>query len=281
MAQAAAARIVEPYPHLSTETVAAYHHADPYPHAVFDNFLEPARAHRLFADFPAVSSQTWTNYTHVNERKYGRSDRASFPDSIGAVVDEFNAPPFIAWLERLTGISGLRPDPTLEGGGLHQSRRGGHLNIHADFTGHPHQPSWRRRVNVLLYLNEGWQAQWGGALELWSRDMSRCVTKVDPLFNRVAIFNTDEDSFHGLPDPIDCPETVTRKSLALYYFTEEREHFNVRSTEYRARPGDGARGLAIWADKQVLRVYDKVKRRFGLSDRFASRVLGMLSRRKD
>jgi hypothetical protein len=110
--------------------------------------------------------------------------------------------------------------------------------------------------------------------------MTRCVDRIAPLFNRVAIFNTDKDSFHGLPDPIRCPADVTRKSLALYYFTDEQQPFLVRSTEYRARPGDGVKGVAIWADKLVLRGYDKIKRRFNLDDRFASRVLGLFSRRK-
>jgi len=163
---------------------------------------------------------------------------------------------------------------------MHQTPSGGHLNIHADFTGHPHHPTWQRRVNVILYLNDGWQEEWGGALELWSADMTRCVDRIPPLFNRVAIFNTDKESFHGLPDPIKCPEGVTRKSLALYYFTEEQEPFLVRSTEYRARPGDGVKGVAIWMDKLVLRGYDKIKRRFNLNDKFASRVLGMFARKK-
>lgn len=264
---------------LDNGVIELYSRAEPYPHAVLDNFLDEATARQLLAEFPPVAD-TWINYTHVNERKFGRNDRASFPPAIGAAIDTFNSPPFVAWLSRLTGIEGLRADPSLEGGGLHQTQRGGHLNIHADFTGHPHHPNWRRRVNLIVYLNDGWQESWGGALELWSRDMQRCVAKVPPLFNRAVIFNTDADSYHGLPDPMNCPEGTTRKSLALYYFTEEQQPFLVRSTEYRARPGDGIKSVAIWADKQVLRVYDKVKRRFNLDDRFASRILGLFSRRK-
>ena len=255
-----------------------YQGVDPYPHVVVDDFLDPEVAGRLVAEFPPVDPTRWTSYTHVNERKYGRSDRRVFPPTIGRVVDLLNAPAFLQTLQGLTGIAGLLADPSLEGGGLHQSGRGGYLNVHADFTGHPHRPKWRRRVNLLLYLNRDWKDEYGGHLELWSRDMARCVRKVAPVFNRVLIFSTDADAFHGHPEPMTCPEDVTRKSLALYYFTEEAEAFRVRSTEYRARPGDGARAVAIYLDKMALRGYDRVKRAFGLDDAFASRLLDWFAR---
>jgi hypothetical protein len=245
---------------------------------VLDDFLDPAVARRLLDEFPPVDPSRWISWVHFNERKYGLNHRASLPPTIGRVVDEFNASPFVAWLERLTGITGLLPDPGLEGGGLHQSPRGGYLNIHADFTGHPHRSTWRRRVNLLLYLNEGWRDEYGGHLELWSPDMSRCVRRILPRFNRVVVFNTDPDSFHGHPEPMACPAHVTRKSLALYYFTAESRPFLVRSTEYRARPGDRLRGVGIYLDKMALRGYDRAKRVLGLDDRLASRLLGFLAR---
>jgi hypothetical protein len=262
---------------LSTENP-AYRHAEPFPHAVLDDFLDPAVARQLLEEFPPVDRSRWINWVHYNERKFGLKDRASLPPTIGRVIDELNAPPFVAWLERLTGIAGLLPDPGLEGGGLHQSARGGHLNIHADFTGHPHRPTWRRRVNLLLYLNESWEEDYGGHLELWSRDMARCVRRILPSFNRAVVFNTDADSFHGHPEPLACPAHVSRKSLALYYFTAETRPFLVRSTEYRARPGDRLRGVAVYLDKMALRGYDRTKRVLGLDDRFASRLLGFLAR---
>jgi len=168
-------------------------------------------------------------------------------------------------LSELTGIEGLIADEGMEGGGLHQSLRGGYLNVHADFTVHPLHPTWRRRVNLLLYLNERWPPEYGGALELWSKDMRRCVSKIEPLGNRAVIFNTESDSFHGHPDPLQCPAGESRKSLALYYFTVESRPM-VRSTEYRARPGEGWRAVPIYLDKQLLRMYDRTKRSLGLSD---------------
>jgi len=251
--------------------------AEPIPHAVIDDFLDPDLAHQLMAEFPAVDRSSWINWTHVNELKYGRSDRASFPPTIGGVVDELHSPTFIRWLERLTGISGLVADPSLEGSGLHQSGRGGYLNIHTDFTGHPHQPTWRRRVNLLLYLNERWEDGFGGHLEFWSRDMKRCTRKIAPVLNRAVIFNTS-DALHGHPEPMTCPAAVTRKSIALYYFTAESQPFPIRSTDYRARPGDGWRSVAIYLDTRLLRGYDCAKRVLGLDDRFASQVLRVLSR---
>jgi hypothetical protein len=256
-----------------------FQHAEPFPHVVLDDFLLPEAAQRCLAEFPPLGAARWINYTHVNERKFGQSDRKQIGPANGAVIDEMNSPRFVGLLERLTGIQRLIPDVALMGSGLHQSGAGGYLNVHADFTGHPHHPRWRRRVNLLLYLNKDWPDSYGGHLELWDQTMRQPVRKVAPLFNRAVIFRTDSTSFHGHPDPMTCPTSVTRKSLALYYFTEEVTPFVVRSTDYRARPSDGAKRMWIYLDKMALRGYDKVKRRFGLSDDFASKLLGALSRR--
>jgi hypothetical protein len=160
---------------------------------------------------------------------------------------------------------------------LHQSTAGGFRNILADFTVHPRRPKWRRRANLLLYLNKDWQPDYGGDLELWNTDMKRCEQTIAPVANRVVIFTTDVDSFHGHPEPMRCPPGVYRRSLALYYFTVE-EHPPVRSTEYRARPGDGLHSLMIYADKQLLRTYDWSKRRLGISDETASKFIRRLER---
>jgi 2-oxoglutarate-Fe(II)-dependent oxygenase superfamily protein len=259
-----------------------YREAPPFPSIVLDDFLPAAVARQVLAEFPRPDETSWIQYKHFNENKLGKSDRREFPPYIGRVIDELNSPAFVSFLSRLTGIEGLLADPMLEGGGLHQTESGGFLNIHADFTMHHYHTNWRRRVNLILYLNEGWQDAWGGALELWDRDMHGCARRIAPVFNRAAIFNTDETSFHGYPAPITCPVEVTRKSLALYYFTVAEDRSYVpRATNYQPRPEDGlARRALIWADKRALDLYSRAKIRFGISDDFASRVLGRLGRRK-
>lgn len=254
-----------------------YQSATPYPHIVIDDFLEPNALRAAIDEFPPLEPERWNNYLHVNERKFSNTDPTTWGPTLQRILEELNSPSFVRFVGDLLGVDDLIADPSLEGGGLHQSERGGFLNIHSDFTVHPHNRTWQRRANILLYLNEDWKPEYGGDLELWNADMTECVEKVSPIANRVLIFTTDPTSFHGHPEPMLCPEGVARRSLALYYFTVEQQPM-VRSTEYRSRPGDGTRSILIFADKELLRAYDWVKRHLGLSDQFASKLLSYRDR---
>ncbi len=254
-----------------------YRSARPYPHIVLDDFLEPDALKAAIDEFPPLDPGLWTNYLHTNERKFSNTDPQTWGQTLQEILRELNSPRFVTFVSRLIGVEGLVADPSLEGGGLHQSTTGGFLNIHADFTVHPHNRKWQRRANILLYLNNDWKPEYGGDLELWSADMKECVEKVSPVANRVLIFTTDATSFHGHPEPMTCPEGVARRSLALYYFTIEEDPL-VRSTEYRARPGDGIHSVMIYADKQMLRGFDWAKRHLGVSDQTASNLLRLRDR---
>ncbi len=256
-----------------------YRDANPYPHIMLDDFIATDMINTLWNDFPRVKDAGWIHYVHVNEKKHGLNKLALLPQSIQDVIAEFSTPAFLDFVSELTGIPNLKADDTLEGGGLHQSLKGGFLNIHADFSVHPHKKNWRRRVNLLLYVNKDWQDTYGGNLELWSRDMKSCVQSIPPLFNRCVFFNTDEDSFHGVPDPLTCPEDESRKSIALYYYTEEAVTPKLHTTNYRARPKDGFKSIFIWLDKEVLGLYTRVKRRFGINDDFVSRILNFFNKK--
>ena len=251
--------------------------AHPYQHVVIDNFLPQNVFQQAMADFDVVSKEQWTGYLHVNERKFANSNPDTWGPTLQQIAHELNTPEFVSLLEELTGIANLLIDPTFEGGGLHQSLRGGFLNMHADFTVHPHQRHWKRRLNLLLYCNENWLPEYGGGLELWDATMSHAEKVVQPLGNRVLIFATDATSFHGHPDPLQCPDGVARRSMALNYFTYEDKP-NVRSTEYRARPNDGSKGILIYLDKMTLRIFDKAKRRLGISNSLANRMLRLVDR---
>lgn len=255
------------------DMTARYRAAAEFPHIAIDDFLDAGTLRQAVADFPPIRGDGWIHYQHVNEDKGGLNKRDLIPSRLLAVIDRLNSPDFIAWLSALTGIPDLVADPALEGGGLHQIQRGGFLNIHADFTVHPHHRLWRRRVNVLVYLNDDWQDGYGGHLELWTRDMTRCFEKIRPDFNRCVIFNTDHDSYHGHPEPLACPEDRTRRSIALYYFTIEKTPPSKVATNYRARPQDGLKALFIYLDKKALALYNAIKGVTGIDDKVVSNVL--------
>lgn len=251
--------------------------AAPFPHLVLSSFLDPAQAAAAAAAFPRADA-SWIHFTHLNERKYGNSHSERFPPVLRELVAELTGPAFLARLRHVTGIRGLCADPELAGGGLHQTPRGGFLNIHSDFGTHPRRRNWRRRVNLVLFLNDGWSPSYGGDLELWSADMRKCCVRVPPLLNTCVLFRTGRDACHGHPEPLACPPERSRNSLALYYFTEEPRPEPSRPTVYRPRPGDGFRALGIRAENVALDVFDRLRGAGIVSDESASRWLRAVRR---
>lgn len=204
-----------------------YRSAQPFPHAVIDDFLPADVADRLLKSFPPPDAEHWLDWTKRDTvhqpKKLGighASKLEGAPPYLHNVLFAFNSFPFLDFLERLTGIGKLLPDPHFHGGGLHQILSGGKLAVHCDSTVLTPLHLYRR-INALLYLNRNWRPEYGGDLELWDATCSRCEKSIAPLFNRLVVFNTTKHSFHGHPRPLNTPPSVTRKSLALYYFTSE------------------------------------------------------------
>jgi len=218
----------------------AYASAHPFPHVVIDDLLPEEVIDRILNEFPKPQQADWFAFDSPLERKLATKDDSTMGSATRHLLAEFDSAAFIDFLESLTGIDGLIPDPHFVGGGLHQIERGGHLKVHADFNRHP-RTRLERRLNVLLYLNRDWKQEYGGALELWSRDMSTSEAQVLPYFNRCVVFGTTSTSFHGHPEPLNCPEGETRKSMALYYYSKDRpsdEGGAEHNTLFQARPGE-------------------------------------------
>ena len=213
---------------------------DPFPHIVIDDFLPEEIAEKLLAAFPSPEQNRWEAFDADHEVKLQLSNEERMSPLVRDVLHQFNAAPMIEFLETLTDIDGLIPDPHFMGGGLHQIQPGGFLDIHADFNYHP-RLQLDRRLNLLLYLNKDWRDEYNGHLELWDREMTRCVKKIAPLFNRCVVFSTTDFSYHGHPEVLKCPAGTTRKSMALYYYTNGRpdeERSSGHSTLFRTRPNE-------------------------------------------
>lgn len=153
--------------------------------------------------------------------KSGFENEATFGPATAAMFAFLRSSIFIQFLEQLTGISDLIPDPHYMGSGIHQTLPGGHLDIHADFNGYIRY-NLHRRVNLLLYLNPDWKEEYGGHLELWPRDMSKCMIRVAPEIGNLAVFSTTDFSYHGHPEDLKLPSERSRRSIALYYYSTTR-----------------------------------------------------------
>jgi hypothetical protein len=224
------------------ELSGSYCFAEPFPHIVIDHFLPSPLIEEIYSLFPTEKLADDKFY----ESDYGGlHKRQVLPEScesrIRNIFHFFNSAPILQFLEGLTTIESLIGDPYFNGGGFHEIFTGGKLGVHADFRINE-QLHLNRRINMLIYLNKSWQSDYGGFLELWDKEMRSKVDSVAPLFNRCVIFNTDATSYHGHPDPLNTPNEISRKSIALYYYTASKKVYEdtpAHSTMYVARPTDG------------------------------------------
>jgi hypothetical protein len=222
---------------LAKSAHASYSDAKPFPHVYFDNFFDPALLELVLSEFPKPGEIKWQRFDNEQEVKLASASETLFGPATRLLLYHLNSITFLEFLSDVTGIEDLIPDPGFDGGGLHQIVRGGKLGVHADFNKHPRY-GLDRRLNLLLYLNKDWREEYGGHLQLWNSDMTKCETKILPVFNRLMIFGTTDFTYHGHPDPLQCPMGMTRKSLALYYFSNGRPSQEVsgeHSTLFRAR----------------------------------------------
>jgi len=195
--------------------------AQPFPHVVIDSLFPDDLLETVLAEFPRPDEIQWRKFDSQTEKKLGYRHESTLGADLQLFLYEMSSPPVLRFLEALTGIQGLIPDPYFGGAGPHQILPGGFLKVHVDFNQHP-LLQLDRRLNLLVYLNKDWKEEYGGHLELWDREMSRCVQKILPVFNRTVIFSTTDFSFHGHPAPLACPEGMSRKSVSFYYYTAGR-----------------------------------------------------------
>jgi 2OG-Fe(II) oxygenase superfamily len=254
---------------------AQYRSAKPFPYIKIDDFLEEEPLQRILAAYPTYEEarRVGREFDAVNEKlKIQVTDSAQFPPPVKLLADALSSEGFLSDLEFITGIPRLVADPKLQGGGMHLTSSTGRLDVHVDFNYNPDTELFRR-LNILVYLNPRWEAEWGGEIELWDRDVQRCEQSFPPILNRCIVFETSEFSFHGVT-PVKCPPGVARKSFAAYYYTREAPPWwdgSTHSTIFKARPDERLRGT-------VLMPMEQLYRRFGeglkAAKRAARKVIG-------
>lgn len=196
---------------------------EPYRHLVIDNFFDERLANVCLESFPGPKDSGWeeTNDADIEVKMRTKwSSEFDIPDGIVDAVRLLNSSLFLAAMAERICIKKLMPDPYFSGGGLNVTVPGGLLDVHVD--GNYHDASGlNRRINAILYLNPGYKPEWGGQFGIYDSKGEECLKTVEPIFNRLVVFDTHDFSFHGLPNPLEFPEGTSRKSIILYYYTKE------------------------------------------------------------
>ena len=201
-----------------------YQSASPFPHIVMDDFIKLDVLEKVLKEFPdlAMHDESAIKFNNANEIKFAGKGMGILSPAALYLTSYLNSDLFLNYLNTMTGIQEpLISDPYLAGGGYHEIKRGGLLKVHADFNNHP-KLTLDRRLNLLVYLNKDWSDDWGGKLQLFDVDRKKAVVSVMPKFNTAVLFTTTSFTYHGHPDPLNCPDSRSRKSLAYFYYSTGR-----------------------------------------------------------
>ncbi len=252
--------------------------ASSVPHLVVDGLLDldAAAAHGLDDAVAALrDSDALTTFSYFNTRSRSTTGPDRLPTPVARLIDELHSDAFLAWLSEVTGVPGLVPDRALINGGVHFMGPGCFLNLHEDEHVHPTERRWRRRLNLIVYLDPGWDAAWGGHLELWDPRARAQVARIAPLYNR-CVFTLIDANWHGVPEPIRCPQGRARTSLTLWYYTVEPAPVRFRPARFIARPTDSrAVRAAIALESRLFGLFHLAKRHAGVPNQVA---LGLMRR---
>jgi Rps23 Pro-64 3,4-dihydroxylase Tpa1-like proline 4-hydroxylase len=241
--------------------------AKPFPFFKIDNFLREDFAEEVLASFPSYeqAKEVGKSFKGVNEKgKVQVTDSATFAEPVQRLNEALASQDFLDLLSYVTGMPNLLADDQLVGGGIHQTGPRGHLDVHVDFN-YIKERDLHRRLNILIYFNKNWQPEWGGNIELWNDGVTECAHSFSPIFNRCVVFETNEISYHGV-SAVRCPDGVSRKSFAAYYYTKEAPaHWTGKAhdTIFRARPDEKFKGRVLMPVEKVSKLFTRAVNKIG------------------
>ena len=196
----------------------AYRSAKPFPHLVLKDFFSENLLDRVVQELPALGGATWIRHDDDNMRQFNLRSALDLGEAGSQLVAFLHSARFLYFLSEITGIWELLPDPYLQGAGYHLIPRGGRFDVHVD-RNMAYATGLVRRLSLLIYLNKDWKHEYGGQLELWSKDGKRSEVAIEPTFNHMAIFEITDENYHGVPSVVKCPKGRSRNCFVAYYHT--------------------------------------------------------------
>ena len=235
--------------------------ATPVKNFCIDNFLEQSFAESVLNSYPSYAEvlNVGKTFNAVNERgKVQVTDSSTFAEPVAELNRTLASQEFLDLMSYVFDIPKLLPDDALVGGGIHQTGPRGLLDVHVDFN-YIEDRQLHRRLNILIYFNKDWKPEYGGNIELWDADVKVCHHTFSPIFNRCVVFETNDISYHGVT-AVKCPEGMSRKSFAAYYYTKEAPaHWTgkAHSTIFKPRPDEFVKGNIMMPIEQAKRKFSR------------------------
>lgn len=220
-----------------------YSQGTPIPWIYFDDFLPAKVLIKIQEEINDIPEHVWSKFTR-NGSMMLECNNLKYCSNIRDLVLNLNSGEFIGWLESITGISRLIPDPHLIGAGLMRCGNNHSLKLHTDFNWNE-QLHLNRSLSLILYFPKIWQEEWEGALEFWNFGKTKCLHRVFPMPNRLVIWNYHENFIHGHPNPIQCPPDIFRDGIRLFYFSSN------------GQPIQPPHRSLYWFDADRKQAYDK------------------------
>jgi len=226
--------------------------SNPFPYVIIPDFINTEYYNKIKSNFPSEPDENWWKYENPLEVKYALDNLELMDGVISNVFYALSHDNTIDKFKKIFNIPDLEYDPHCHGAGLHMHPRYGRLNMHLDYEIHP-LSNKQRLLNIILYLNDDWNPDWNGDTQLWNNNVSECIVKSYPKGNSAIVFVTTEQSWHGVPDIILCPQGEYRKTLAFYYVSDLKNNKNINK---KGADENGFRTKAVFT-KRPSDIYDE------------------------
>ena len=185
---------------------------EPFRHWIIDNAFPYSLIEAALVEWPDESWQHWHKYDSADAIKFGTRDPQRLPEACRELYHRLCC----LDVTEMLGVLGVFPDFAGYGAGMHWIPQGGHLSVHRDASVHP-ITGWKRRLSVCLYLDDQYE---GGTLDLFEADGKTLKVAIRTRPNRLVIFESGEDSYHGVPTGVTEPGG--RKSIAAFFWSVVR-----------------------------------------------------------
>ncbi len=249
-----------------------------FSHLILDDFLDIDDANKVKEDIERLDKNILRSYKHFNAKVRSSIGRSGLSSSILNLIDHLQSDAFLKELRVLSGKPDLVPDLNLVQGGVLSYQDGHFVNLHTDNQTHPFDLGLKTSLSLLVYLNPDWKDEYKGFLEIRDKKNTETIAKIKPSHNRLVIMEANKDSIHGLPEVIDCPETVVRKAIVLWYYQPVKKPTFHPTTYYSKESDDLTKKFNVLLGNLSLKVYYLLRRFFGDWDPLITRIMGFFGK---